>query len=121
LRLAHSYAGRRGSGLGSQPALQIVKFNDTELERIYQLNFRAAQDSEDEDQRQICSLFAALDWFRRSEGEQSVRLREVGQILLSPEMRPALRRWYKRCGDGMNPVAMALREQLSALAGERFG
>src|SRR6266571_243335 len=98
-----------------------MKFNDTEVERVYELNFRAVQDSDGEDQRQICGLFAAFDWFRLIEGEQSPRVREARDLLLSPEMRPALRRWYRRFGNDMNPAAMQLREQFSELAGERFG
>ena len=98
-----------------------MKFNDTELERVYELNFWALQDSEGEDQRQICGLLAAFDWFRLIEGEQSPRVQEARDLLLSSEMRPALRRWYRRFGDDMNPAAMQLREQFSDLAGERFG
>jgi hypothetical protein len=99
----------------------VVKFKDTELERVYELNFRAVQNSEGEDQRQICGLLAAFDWFRLIEGEQSRRVQEARDILLSPEMRPALRHWYRRFGDQMNPAAMQLRQQFSDLAGEKFG
>ena len=52
-----------------------MKFNDTEVERVYELNFRAVQDSEGEDQRQICGLFAAFDWFRNAAAELVGRVR----------------------------------------------
>ncbi|HSU57614.1 MAG TPA: hypothetical protein VLT36_26465 [Candidatus Dormibacteraeota bacterium] len=99
----------------------VVNFKDKELERVYELNFRAVKDSEGEDQRQICGLLAAFDWFRLIEGDQSPRVQEARDILLSAEMRPALRRWYRRFGNNMNPAAMELREQFTQLAGERFG
>jgi hypothetical protein len=98
-----------------------VKFKDKELERVYELNFPPVRDSEGEDQRQICGLLAGFDWFRRIEGEKSPPAHEARDILLSPEMRPALRRWYRRFGDNMNPAAIELREQFTQLAGERFG
>lgn len=98
-----------------------VNFKDKELERVYELNFRAVQDPEGEDQRQISGLLSGFHWFRLIEGEDSPRVQEARAILLSPEMRPALRRWYRRWGDDMNPAALELREEFSQLAGERFG
>jgi hypothetical protein len=98
-----------------------MKFKDSELERVYELNFRAVPASIAEDQRQICGLFAAWDWFRLIEGEQSPRVQEARDLLLSPEMRPALRRWYRSAGNKMNPSAIHVREQLSELAGEQVG
>jgi hypothetical protein len=98
-----------------------VKFKDSELERVYHLNFRAMQKLPDEGQRQVCGLLAAFDWFRLIEGEQSARVQEARDLLLTPEMRPALRRWYRRFGDKINPAALELRNQFSELAGEKFG
>jgi hypothetical protein len=98
-----------------------LKFKDEELERVYDLNFRAMQNLQDEGQRQVCGLLAAFDWFRLIEGEQSPQVLEAKDLLLSPEMRPALRRWYRRFGNDMNPGALELRAQLSELAGEKFG
>jgi hypothetical protein len=97
-----------------------MKFRDKEVEQIYQKNFQCLQDS-DEQQRQIGSLMAAFGWFRRAEGEQSLRTQETKELLLSKEMRPALRHWYQHFGDNMNPAAMEFREHLSELAEERFG
>jgi len=66
-------------------------------------------------------LFAALDWFRITEGERSSKVQEAVEILLSPEMRTGLRNWYQENGDDLNPAAMNFREKLSSLAGEKFG
>ena len=97
-----------------------MQFQDPELQRVFQSNFERMHE-EDVHQRELRGVLAAYDWFRLIEGEQSPRVAVVIQTLLSPELRPALRRWYQRFGDGMNPAAIAFREHLSQLAGERFG
>jgi hypothetical protein len=63
----------------------------------------------------------AWHWFRLTEGENSPRAAEAIEHLLSPELRPALRQWYKRWGDEMNENALNFRNHLSELAGEKFG
>jgi hypothetical protein len=73
------------------------------------------------DARPVCGLLDAYDWYGRVEGEGSPQAREALQLLLSEELRPALRAWYQRCGSNMNPAALEFRQQLSRLAGERFG
>jgi hypothetical protein len=60
-------------------------------------------------------------YFSIVEGIESPEAREAVQLLLSSELRLALRRWYQRCGNGMNPAALEFRDRLSDLAGERFG
>ena len=89
------------------------------LSKLIKKNFQCLQDS-DEQQRQIGSLMATFGWFRRAEGEQSLRTQETKELLLSKEMRPALRHWYQHFGNKMNPAAMEFREHLSELAGEKF-
>ena len=69
----------------------------------------------------VCGLLDAFQWFILTEGEDSPRVREALEHLLSSEMRPALRRWYQRFGEGINPAAIQFRERLATLAGERFG
>ena len=98
-----------------------MTFRDSTLEHHYLRNFDAAKSIVDESQRQICGLLAAYDLLRRMEGEQSPSATEARELLLSGEMRPALREWYRRAGDKMNPEAMRIREYFSQLAGERFG
>ena len=73
------------------------------------------------DQQPVCVLLDAYQWFGVTEGQDSPRVAEALEHLLSPELRPALRSWYRRCGDDMNPTATEFREHLSKLAGERFG
>lgn len=73
------------------------------------------------DQLPVLGLMDAWHWFRLTEGENSPRAAEAIEHLLSPELRPALRQWYKRWGDGMNEHALSFRNRLSGLAGERFG
>ena len=72
------------------------------------------------DQLPVCGLLDACQWFALTEVEGSPRIREAFAHLLSPELRPALRRWYQRCGDDMNPAAIGFRERLATMAGEKF-
>lgn len=74
-----------------------------------------------EDVRPICGLLDGHDWFSLVGGDDSTQAREALALLLSAELRPALRQWYLRCGSEMNPGALEFRQRLSALAGERFG
>ena len=74
-----------------------------------------------DEQRPVCGLLDAHQFFGLTEGEDSPRVAEAVEHLLSAELRPALRSWYRRCGDEMNPAATEFRERLSKLAGERFG
>lgn len=99
--------------------MPLVQFQDPELQRVFQRNFECVQD-DDVDQRQLCGVLAVYDWLRVVEGEQSPRVAIVIQTLLSPEFRPSLRRWYQRCGNNMNPAAIAFRARLSQLAEENF-
>ena len=73
------------------------------------------------EQLPVLGLLDAWYWFRAVEGEDSPRVGEAMEHLLSAELRPALRQWYQQCGDDMNPNALAFRDRLSELAGERFG
>ena len=69
----------------------------------------------------VLGLLDAWDWFRLTEGEVSPRATEAVELLLSSELRPALRQWYQRWGSDMNEAAIRFRDRLSELAGERFG
>jgi hypothetical protein len=60
------------------------------------------------------------DVFQMFEGPHSARVHETMDHLLSPELRPALRDWYRRCGIELNPAAIHFREQLNQLAGEHL-
>ena len=73
------------------------------------------------EQLPVLGLLDAWYWFRTVEGEDSPRAAEAIEHLLSAELRPALRQWYQRFGDGMNENALRFRDRLSELARERFG
>jgi hypothetical protein len=94
--------------------------NDPELRSRLERTFLLIPD-EPEDEKMVIGLMDAYDWFRLAEGEGSPRVREAIEHLLSPELRPALRGWYRKWGNGMNPAAIEFRERLSKMAGEEFG
>jgi hypothetical protein len=73
------------------------------------------------EQLPVLGLLDAWYWFRLTEGEESPRVAEAVEHLLSPELRPALRQWYQRLGADMNENADRFRDRLSELAGEKFG
>ena len=97
-----------------------MRFTDPQLQQHVERNAACVTDVPDE-QRPICGLLDAYYCFGRLEDEESPRVAEALQLLLSPELRPALRAWYQRLGDKMNANAISIRERLSELAGERFG
>ncbi|MGO8763997.1 MAG: hypothetical protein ACLQSR_02545 [Limisphaerales bacterium] len=59
-----------------------------------------------EDLRQVHALLATHDLFQMLEGAHSIRVYETIEHLLSPEMRPGLRRWYQRSGGGEDYAAI---------------
>src|SRR5688572_27301077 len=73
------------------------------------------------EQLSVLGLLDAWYWFHLVEGQDSPRAAEAIELLLSPELRPALRQWYSDAGDDMNENALQFRDRLSQLAGERFG
>ena len=94
-----------------------MKFKHTELQKHVD---RAASliTGLPDDERPVFGLMDAWYWFRVTQGEESPIAVE---LLLSTDRRPALRNWYRRCGESMNPAAIEFRDFLSRLAGERFG
>ena len=69
----------------------------------------------------VLGLLDAWYWFRVTEGDDSPRVVEAIEHLLSDELRPALRQWYLRQGADLNENALRIRDYLSVLAEERFG
>ena len=64
---------------------------------------------------------ATHDWFRTLEGPHSQRVHDTIDLLLSLELRPGLRRWYRRPGANLDAEVTTVRDNLSQLAGERLG
>jgi len=97
-----------------------MTFTDAKLQQHAERVAACATDLRDE-QRLVCGLLDAYQYFQLTEGERSPRVAEAVQKLLSVELRPALRSWYRNSAENMNANAIAFRDRLSELAGERFG
>lgn len=99
-----------------------MTFKDKQLEQHFERTMSLHAGNLPTEERPVFALMAAYGWFRRIDGEQSSRVTEVIELLLLPELRPALRSWYEKFGENsMNPMALEFRERLSKLAGETFG
>ena len=101
------------------PPGRVVNFTDSQLQDCYERNFAAVTDLSAE-LRQVRALIGAHDLFQMLEGPHSSRVHETIEHLLVSGLRPGLRRWYQRSGAETNPAAVALRDHLSQLAGERL-
>jgi Ni,Fe-hydrogenase I small subunit len=97
-----------------------MKFRDQQLQQLYDKTVACISGCPAE-QLPILALLDALYWFQLIEGEQSPKVKELLEKLLSPELRPALRTWDQRFGDNINTSTLKFREQLSVLAVENFG
>jgi hypothetical protein len=98
-----------------------VKFKDEQLQKHFERTMALPVGNLPDEQRPIFALMEAYGWFRLIEGQQSPKVLEVIEHLLSSELRPGLRSWYQRFGDQMNPTSLEIRDHLSKLAGEKFG
>ena len=74
-----------------------------------------------QEQLPVLALLDAWYWFQLVEGEESARVAEAIEHLLSPELRPALRDWYQKWDNNMNEGALRFRDRLRELARESFG
>jgi hypothetical protein len=69
--------------------------------------------------RPVCALLDTYAFFRQAEGEQAPRVREAFYHLSDPDLRPALRQWFRFiCPNETNPTAMKSRQLLSEIIGE---
>jgi hypothetical protein len=94
-----------------------VKFTDAQLQQHYE-RVLPLTTYLPEELRPVCALMNAYGRFRVTDGEQADRVREVLQKLTAPELRPALRRWYRDHTGEMNPTATEFRQTLSQIVGE---
>jgi hypothetical protein len=101
-----------------------MTFRDPEVQEHYKRAVALAFEWPPESFQELLPVDGLMDswyWFIMKEGEHSPKVAEVVEHLLSPELRPALRQWYKRWASCMDKDAISLRDRLSGLAGEKFG
>ena len=101
------------------PPRVTVDFTDPQLQQCYASNFASAVDPSDE-LRQVRALIAVHDLFAMLEGSHSARVHETIERLLAPRLRSPLRRWYQRADADKDSGAVAFRDHLSRLAGEKL-
>lgn len=96
-----------------------MSFTDTQLQACFERNLA---DTEATDElRQVRALIATHDWFKMLEGPHAQNVHDTIDILLSQELRPALRRWYGRPAASLDGNdAILLRNHLSFLAREKL-
>ncbi|HXC37083.1 MAG TPA: hypothetical protein VNV43_14490 [Candidatus Acidoferrales bacterium] len=96
-----------------------MTFQDMQLQQCYDAHLGKVGNALG-DLGPVYALVATHNWFAMLEGTHSVRVHETIDLLLSTEMRPALRHWYGRSGLEMDSIAVEFRNHLSRLAGERL-
>jgi hypothetical protein len=96
-----------------------VIFTDAQLQKCYESNLTEAGGFSDE-LRQVRALIAVHDLFQMLEGPHSSRVHEAIEHLLLPGLRPGLRRWYQHSAAETDLAALALRDHLNQLAGEKL-
>jgi hypothetical protein len=96
-----------------------MNFEDSQLQKCYDHNLSGTAGTT-EGLRQVRALIATYDLFKMLEGGHSARVHATMDCLLSPPMRPALRRWYQRPEAGTDCATLEFRNQLSRLAGEQL-
>ena len=96
-----------------------MNFSDPQLRQHFDQTLLLTTHSP-EDLRPVCALMDAYSRFRVTDGEQGPKVRGVLAKLTAPELRPALRDWYRQHTGEMNPIATAIRHTLSLLVGEHL-
>jgi hypothetical protein len=95
-------------------------FQHPDVEQFYERVVALKVGGLTDEERPVFALMDAWGWFRLLDGDQTAKIQDIINHLLSPALRPALRSWYHRYGDKMNPTAIEFREHLRQLAGELF-
>lgn len=98
-----------------------MKFQHSDVEQFFERTMALKVGNLTDEERPVFALMEAYGWFKLIDGNQTAKIQEIISHLLSPELRPALRTWYRRHGNKLNPRVMEFRDHLSRLAGERLG
>jgi hypothetical protein len=99
--------------------LQDIQFRDSQVQKCFERNMAEVADRSAQ-MSQVGALMAVCDMFRLVEGPHSPRVHEAIEHLLAPGLRPILRNWYRHLGLHLSRQETAFRDELSALANERF-
>ena len=96
-----------------------MTFRDLQLERHFE-KVVSHNSSFPSELLPVLGLLDAWQRFHLLEGDDSPRTREALDLLLSSELRPALRIWYSRFGNDMNPAAREFRHGLGSWRGRNL-
>jgi hypothetical protein len=96
-----------------------MNFEDPQVRECYERNLSEMAASTDA-ALEVSALIATHDFFQMLEGPHSSRVHETMDLLLSLELRPRLRDWYRRSNADLNSGELAFRDQLNVLAGEKL-
>ena len=96
-----------------------MNFEDQQVRECYERNLSERAGCTDAGP-EVSALIAAHDFFQMMEGPHSMRVHETMDLLLSLELRPRLREWYRRSNADLNATELAFRGQLNDLAGEKL-
>ena len=96
-----------------------MNFRDAQLQKCYDGQLVEAGETSDGLCR-VHALIATHNMFQRLEGDHLARVHETVECLLSAELRPELRRWYRRPEVGADRATVEFRDQLSGMVGEQL-
>ena len=94
-----------------------MNFEDHQLRECYERNLSEMAASTDA-ALEVSALIATHDFFQMLEGPHSSRVHETMDLLLSLELRPRLRDWYRRHGNDINQGARDWRDKISNWLGK---
>lgn len=101
--------------------MKRMTFQHPDLEQHFERVMALSVGGLPDDERPVFALMDAYGWFRLIDGDQTAKIQEIVDHLLSPELRPALKSWYRRHKTGStNNAFNEFRDRLSELAGEKF-
>lgn len=93
-----------------------LPFTDPLLKKCYDRSYREMDDCPGE-QRQIRALVATYEVMRMFEGGRSARVHEIIALMLAPEFRPALQKWFRSEARSSDHDLVELRKHLVELTG----